>query len=102
MSSTLRYARRLLIAIVVIAAIVGLGYLWRSSSLASVITDGGHDGRGPGGAGDVRDRLHERGGSAFSLDSIDDLLQTVLVGVLVLGAVVAIDKARRRRKPIRT
>lgn len=89
---------RLLVVAVVIAAIVGLGYLWRSSSLASIITDGGGDRRPPDGGGDRFDRFRDSG--AFSLGNIDELLQTMFIGVAVLAGVVFIDRARRQRRPV--
>ena len=52
---------------------------------------GGRDG-GPGGRGN---------GSAFSLGNIDDLVGTIVIGVGAMGAVILIDKALRRRRPVR-
>jgi hypothetical protein len=86
-----RYARRLLAVAAVVAALVGLGFLWRSSSLASIVSDGG-GGRSP------QDRSR---GTAFSLSNISDLVTTLLIGVGVMCFVIFIDKARRRRRPIR-
>lgn len=95
------WLRRLAVVVVLIGAVVALGFLWRVSPLKSLVIDH-HHGHRPGGeegppAGGFRNR---DGGGAFSLSSIDDLLQTVLVGVAVLGGVVAIDKWRRRRRPV--
>jgi ribose/xylose/arabinose/galactoside ABC-type transport system permease subunit len=98
MKRALRYTWRLVVVVAIIAAIVGLGYLWRGSSAASLVSDGRD--RRPGFDG--VDRFRERGSSVFGLSNIDDLLQTVLIGVVVLGVVVAIDRLRRRRKPIRS
>ena len=93
-----RYGARLIVVAAVIAALVGVGYLWRASALSSVIADGGRQGRdgfpradgGPGG----------RGSTAFSLGNIDDLVGTIVIGVGVLGVVMVIDRTRRRRRPI--
>jgi len=94
-----RWAVRLLIVVVVIAAIVGLGYLWRASSLASIITDGGREHRPHNGdGGDRFDRFRNDG--AFSLGNIDELVQTVFIGVAVLAGVVIIDRVRRARRPV--
>ena len=94
-----RYGLRLLVILAVTAALGGLGYLWRSSALASIVADG----RPHGGDGFQRDGggLGGRGSTAFSLGNIDDLVATIVIGVAVLGVVIVIDKARRRRRPIR-
>ena len=94
-----RYGCRLLVVLAITASVTGVGYLWRSSALASIVADGGpgardgfiRDGAGSGG----------RGATAFSLGNIDDLIGTIVIGVAVLGVVIVIDKARRHRRPIR-
>ena len=58
-------------------------------------------GRLPGGDGRPPGDRFRGGGTAFSLGNLDDLVQTMFVGVFVLGVVVAIDKVRRRRRPVR-
>lgn len=101
MSGRKVWMRRLAVVVLLIGVVVALGFLWRVSPLKGLVTDD-HRGRGP--AGDGRppgDGFRDRdGGAAFSLSRIDDLLQTVLVGVMVLAAVVAVDKWRRRRRPV--
>lgn len=92
------WLRRLGVVVLLICAVVALGFLWRVSPLKGLVSDGHRD-RFPGGDGrPPRDRFG--GGGAFSLGNLDDLVQTMVVGVLVLGVVVAIDKVRRRRRPV--
>ena len=83
-----RYLLRLLVVMAVVAAVVGVGYLWRtSSSLASIVADG-RDGR----------FRRDRGRAAFSLGNISDLLTTLLIGTAVMCSVIVVDKVRRRRR----
>ena len=98
-----RYLRRLAVVCAVIAAVVGLGFLWRVSPAAGLVADGGGPRRElPAGASQPRDgdRHHLRLDGGLDLNSIDDLGQTVFIGVGVLGVVVAVDRARRRRRPV--
>lgn len=92
------WLRRLGVVLLIIGAVVALGFLWRISPLKSLVLDdhGGH--RPDGGNRPPRDRFGK--GGAFSLSNLDDLAQTALVGVVGLVVVVAIDKVRRRRKPV--
>ena len=100
MTSGKVWLRRLGVVVLLIGAVVALGFLWRVSPLKGLVTDGRGD-RFPGGDGrPPRDRFRG-GGGAFSLGNLDDLVQTMFVGVFVLGVVVAIDKVRRRRHPVR-
>jgi hypothetical protein len=92
------WVRRLLVVMAVIAAVVALGFLWRISPLKSLVIDD-HGGHRPGGGDRPPGDRFGRGG-AFSLGNIDDLAQSALIGVVVLAAVVAIDKVRRRRRPV--
>ena len=102
MSGRKVWLRRLGVVMLVIGGVVALGFLWRVTPLKSLVLDD-HRGRRPGGDGrPPGEGFRGRdGGGAFSLGSIDDLIQTIVVGVVVLGVVVAIDKVRRRRSPIR-
>ncbi|MEO5723399.1 MAG: hypothetical protein ABIQ39_12125 [Ilumatobacteraceae bacterium] len=84
-----RFGQRLLVVVAVIAALIGLGYIWRSSPLASIVSDGSDIGRRRGD------------GAAFSLNNIGDLLTTIAIGVGGMSFVILIDKARRHRRPIR-
>ena len=101
MSAKVVWVRRLGVVMLAIAAVVALGFLWRVTPLKGIVLDD-HHGRRPGGDGrPPGDGFRDRdGGGVFSLSHIDDLLQTVLVGVSVLGVVVAVDKWRRRRRPV--
>ncbi len=85
-----RYALRLLVVAGVFAAVVGLGYLWRNSPLASIVADGRDDG------GRVRGS-----GPAFSVSNVGDLLTTMLIVAGVMCFVIVVDKVRRRLRPVR-
>ena len=105
MSRAARYSRRLLVVSAVTAAIIGLGFVWRSSPAASIITDGGRpDRREVGGQpppdGAERPERRDRHGGAAGLSSIDELGSTMLIGGAVMAAVVGIDIVRRRRNPV--
>lgn len=95
------WMRRLAVVVLLIAVVVALGFLWRVSPLKGLVIDDHHR-RGPGGeARPPGEGFRDRdGGGAFRLASLDDLVQTVLVGAGVLGVVVAVDKWRRRRRPV--
>jgi len=102
-----RFLRRLIVVSVVALAIVGLGCAWRVSPAASLVADGG--GRPPVGAAQAGPPLSGRrqgfdrrsGDGGLALSSIDDVMQTAVIEVCVLAAVVVIDRARRRRRPVR-
>ncbi len=99
MTSRRVWVRRLAVVLLLVGVVVALGFLWRVSPLKALVLDD-HGGRRPGGDGrPPRDRFGDSG--AFSLSNIDDLLQSALIGVVVLAVVVAIDKVRRRRSPVR-
>lgn len=99
MTSRRVWVRRLAMVMLLIGAVVAVGFLWRVSPLKSLVLDDRGGGR-PGGDGrPPGDRFGNNG--AFSLGNIDDLLQSALIGVVVLAVVVAIDKVRRRRSPVR-
>ena len=95
-----RYAVRLLVVLAVTAAIIGLGYLWRSTSAASWVSDAGHHGDQGAGNSLALPAGGDRRGGAAGLSSLDDLGSTILIGVGVLGVVVFIDTLRRRRNPV--
>lgn len=105
MSRASRYARRLLVVLAFAAVIIGLAFVWRSSSAASIITDGGRpdrreiEGQPPPDGTDRPERRDRRGGAA-GLSSIDELGATMLIGGAVLAVVVGIDTVRRRRNPV--
>lgn len=75
------------------------------SPAASIVSDGDHGGHGgrlpSAGATPIGDRFRDRGSGGLSLSSIDDLVQTIVIGVAVMGIVVVIDRVRRHRTPIR-
>ena len=105
MSRAARYSRRLLVVLAVTAAIIGLGFVWRSSPAASIITDGGRPDRReiegqPAPDGSNQPERRDRRGGAACLSSIDELGSTMLIGVGVLAVVIAVDTVRRRRNPI--
>ena len=104
MNGATRYRRRLVVVVALVAAVIGLGFLWRSSPAANLVADdrtGRAEPAAPTGPlrGDAQFRSQNGGG--FSLANISDLGQTVVIGVGVLGAVVVVDRFRRHRKPIR-
>ena len=95
-----RYLRRLAVVAVIIALIIGLGYLWRSSPAASLVSDSGRRGQ-QSVEGPLALPVGEDGrGGAAGLSSLDDLGATILIGVGALGVVVFIDTLRRRRHPV--
>ena len=101
-----RYLRRLAVVCVAIAVVVGLGFLWRISPAAGLITDDHGDRRLPGAAPSApnppqeNDRHRSRLNGGFDLGSIDEVVQTMVIGGLVLAIVVAVDRSRRRRRPV--
>lgn len=82
----MKFLRHLMVVSVVVALVVSVGFLWSHSGAASLVADGGGD---------------RRANSGISLSNIDDLVQTVVILGLILGGVVAIDQARRRRRGAR-
>jgi len=103
MSGRLRYGRRLVVVAAVVAAIVGLGFLWKHSPAASLVADdrSGGDRVARAGARPRDEGFRGNDHSGMSLSNIDELVQTVVIGVGILGAVVVVDRVRRTRKPIR-
>lgn len=97
-----RYVVRLVVVLAVVAAVIGLGVVWRSSSAASLVANdrGFGDRRPPAGATGGDHFGGDRRNSAGGLSSIDDLGQTVFVVCIIVAGVVVFDKARRRRNPI--
>ncbi|MFN8052618.1 MAG: hypothetical protein U0Q22_14320 [Acidimicrobiales bacterium] len=109
----MKFLRHLLAVSAIVAVVVGIGFAWKASPAASLVADG-RDGRDrpglPAGAPAPpaavnrtgrfdRDRVERRGAGGISLSNVDDLVQTMFVGVLVLGGVILVDRARRRRNP---
>jgi len=96
----MRFLRHLLAVLAVIAVIIGLGYLWKASPAASLISNGGGHDAGRQFA-PPRGNPSDQGGrnldGGFALGRVDDLAQTVIEVALIFGAVVLIDQARRRR-----
>lgn len=100
MSRGRRYAVRVLVVLAICGVLVGVMYLWRSTSLSSLVTDGrGGDRRPPGGGTFDRDRRRPGDGAAFSLSNVQDLVQTIAIGVGVLATVVVFDRVRRASRP---
>lgn len=103
----MRLIRHFAAVVVLVGCIVGVGYTWSQSGLASLVSDDRRDGP-PGRPGDAAEaqrtegdredhRDQDRSSGGLSLSSIDDLLQTIVVEV-GLGAVVVIaDRSRRKR-----
>ena len=101
MTGRTRWLQRLAVVLLLIGVVVALGFLWRVSPLKTLVADG-RGGRRPGTEGrPPRDGFRGRDDGAFSLGNLDDLAQTVMIGVVVLGIVVVVDRVRRRRRPIR-
>ncbi len=118
----MRFVRHLLAAAIVVALVVGLAFLWKGSSAASLVTNdrdgrrfeqpaGGAPGAPPDGAprppafgeGDrppfgERDGRFRRDDGAFSLSNIDELASTVVPLALIIGVAVLVDRSRRRKK----
>jgi len=102
-----RYAARLLVVVAIIAVVVGLGFVWRVSPAASIVSNDregreGREGRPvPAGAPAPDEERFERrrkGDGGLSLGSVDEVVQTMLIGVGVMAVVVLIDRTRRRRR----
>lgn len=107
MNGRRRYAARLLVIVAIIAVVVGLGFVWRVSPAASIVSND-REGRErrpvPAGAPAPDEERFERrrkGDGGLSLGSVDEVVQTMLIGVGVMAVVVLIDRTRRRRRPIR-
>lgn len=98
-----RYTMRMVVVLAVIAGVIGLGVLWRSSPAASLVRNDRRFGDGrQRHAPSPREFRSDRGReSAAGLSSIDDLGQTVFVVAAITAVVVVVDKSRRRRNPIR-
>ena len=105
MTGRSRYATRLLVVAAIITIVVGLGFVWRVSPVAGIVSNdhGGREGRSVPAGEPVREERDDRrkGGEGFSLGNADELVQTMVIGAGVMGAVVVVDTARRRRKPVR-
>src|SRR4051812_9284437 len=98
-----------MVVFVVIGAFVAIGYVWKASPAASVVTDN-HGQRqpsagsftppdqgGPPGAGpDQRDTPD----GGFSVSNVGDLVQTLSIQGAVLAGVVVVDGVRRRRRRV--
>jgi hypothetical protein len=91
------------VVVAVIAAVIGLGVVWRSSPAASLVANDHRFGDGGAFHGDRPEgfRGDRRGDGGAGLSSIDDLGQTVFVVAAIVGGVVVIDVSRRRRRPVR-
>lgn len=104
----MKFVRHLLAATAVVAVVVALGFVWSWTGAASLIADGRGDRPPPTGAPaptgssgteHSRDRrFDDRGSGGVSLTNIDDLGQTLFIEAAIVGGVVAIDLARRRRR----
>jgi hypothetical protein len=103
----MKFIRHVLAVTAVVGLVVALGFAWSHSSAASLVADGRRDRRAVpaavartgSNAADLSRQFDQRGAHGLSLSNISDLVQTLVVLALILGAVVAIDLAHRRRNP---
>lgn len=102
----MKFVRRVLAVIGVVAVIMALGFAMKHSPAASLVSDRRHgaEGRGPVPPGvTVTDHLDGRDGGrdgGFDLSRADDLVQSLVILGLIVAGVVVIDRVRRRRSPV--
>jgi len=103
----MKFIRHLLAVAAVAGLVVALGFAWSHSGAASLVADGSGDHRAVPAAvartgstaTDFGARSGHRGNHGLSLSNASDLVQTLVVLALILGTVIAIDLANRRRNP---
>ena len=102
----LKFTRQLAVVIVVIGAFVAVGYAWKHSPAAGLVTDhrgdrqrsDGSSGPAPVRLAPVDQRIGGRGNHGLSVSNVGDLIQSLLITVLVVAGVVFFDRARRPRQ----
>ena len=97
----MKFLRQLLAVLAVVAVVMALGYAWKVSPAASVVSDHRslQTDRGSAGAPPPGFRPDDRGrnlNGGLSLSRADDLVQTLVVLALIIGGVVIVDRLRRR------
>ena len=103
----MRIIRHLVAASAVVALVVALGFAWSHSNAAGLVADGRGDRQRTFATvaptdraqGFPLDRLERRGAHGVSLSNVGDLVQTLFAMGAIIGGVIWIDKARRRRNP---
>lgn len=83
----MKFIRHFLAASAVVALVVALGFAWSRSPAAGLVADG------RGG------RFEQKGAHGISLSNAGDLVQTLVAVGAIVGGVIWVDKARRRRNP---
>lgn len=105
----LKLTRQFVVVLVVIGAFVAVGYAWKHSPAASIVTDRRGDRRfsqpssvpAPDRLGSVDQRIGTRGNHGLSVSNVGDLIQSVMIQGLVVAGVVLIDRARRLQRRAR-
>jgi hypothetical protein len=97
----MRFVRHLLAVLAVVAVIMALGYAWKASPAASVVSDrrGTEPTNLPANAPASGFRADGPGrnlNGGFSLSRADDFAQSVVVLGLIVAGVVIVDRLRRR------
>lgn len=109
----MKYVRHTAAVLLVVAAIMGLGLLWKHSGAAGLVADDQGGGARiahpisaqPGGTPPLKRRVGGPGTGGpdgrdapglFRLSNVGDLEQTLLIELGVLAGVVIIDRTRRR------
>ncbi len=106
----MKFLRQLLAVFAVAAVIIGLGFVWKHSPLASLVADGrGNDQRvgitnvqvqpNTPPLPDVQNAgRSNRGNHGLSIANVSDLAQSMVVEGLIIGAIVVIDLRRRNHR----
>lgn len=96
----MRLGYRLAGAVVAVVLVVGLGFAWRSSPLAGLVaSERGHDrGRDHDRERERDDRRKELEAGGFHLDEAGELAGSLIQPAVLVGVVVAADRAHRRRR----
>ena len=99
----MKLVRHFLAVSLAVGVVVGLGFVWSTSGAAGIVADDRGiriPRRGQPGASDAIANDFGRQSGGFSLSNVGDLVQTLLIVALITAAVVIVDRARRRRRPI--
>jgi hypothetical protein len=106
-----KFVRHLLAASIAVGLVVVVGFIWKGTSAASLVSEGRSDrqesvssrplGDGPSFGTSQNQReigFGRRLGGGISASNLDDLVQTLLELGLIIGAVIVLDVLRRQRR----